>query len=121
MIRFGLMGSVALTLSCGGASSPIPPLIGEPVTANDRIAWDQQAADAGELAALNYAFYVDDVRSVAVGVSCGDGAVAGVFLCTSSLPEMTVGGHTVQVAAFITDGGVVRESARSASLRVFKQ
>lgn len=115
------MGSVALTWSCSGSSEPIPPVVGQPVTATDRIAWDQSAADANELALFHYAFYVDDVRSEAVGVSCGTGDATGMFLCTSGVPEMTIGGHTIQVAAFVNDGGTVRESARSVALRVFRQ
>ena len=115
------MGTVALTVSCGGASAPLPPAIGEPVTANDRLAWDQAAVDAAELATFGYAFYVDDVRSEAAGVSCGAGEAVSIFVCTSSLPEMTIGGHTVQVAAFVIDAGTLRESSRSAPLRVFRQ
>jgi hypothetical protein len=114
---------LALSLSaCGAAGSKTPPLgVGQIVTDNDRLGWDQAAANAGELAALQYAFYVDDVRTAAAGVSCGAGDMPDVFLCTSNLPPMSNGSHTVQVAAFVMDAGVLRESSRSAALQVLKQ
>jgi hypothetical protein len=34
---------------------------------------------------------------------------------------MSVGVHTLEVAAFVLDGGALRESTRSASLRVLKR
>jgi glucose/arabinose dehydrogenase len=40
-----------------------------------------------------------------------------VFACTAPLPALTPGAHTLELAAFITDGSVL-ESPRSAGLRV---
>ena len=107
-------------VSCGG-STPTSPGSGETITGNERFGWEQPAADAGELATFRYALYVDDARSEAAEVSCDAAASGGRFPCTSRLPAMAAGTHTLQVAAFVVDGGVVRESARSASVRVSKR
>lgn len=92
-----------------------------PVTAGDRFAWDQHATDAAELATFRYAFYVDDLRSEAVGVSCSAGEMPDAFVCSSGLPDMSTGSHTIQMTAFVVSDGTVLESPRSAALRVFKQ
>src|SRR5262249_9679570 len=97
------------------------PRDGDAITGAERLGWDQAAADAGELASFRYALYVDDVRSEAAGVSCAPAQTAGRFACTSRLPSMPSGVHDVQVAAFVLDEGVIRESARSASVRVVKR
>jgi hypothetical protein len=34
---------------------------------------------------------------------------------------MPAGAHTLQIAAFVIDGGIIRESARSAAVRVMKR
>jgi hypothetical protein len=34
---------------------------------------------------------------------------------------MAAGSHTLQIAAFLLDGGIVRESSRSAAVRVVRQ
>ena len=106
--------------TCGGSPSP-PPSGAETITGTERFGWDQPAADAGELASFRYAFYVDDARLEAADVSCAPGPSSGRFACTSDLPTMSSGVHTLQVAAFVIDGGAIRESARSASVRVIKR
>ena len=106
--------------ACGG-SPPTSPGNGETITGNERFGWDQPAADAGELATFRYALYVNDARSEAADVSCDAAASGGRFPCTSRLPSLAAGTHTLQVAAFVIDGGVVRESARSAGVRVTAQ
>src|SRR6266511_8795 len=98
--------------ACGG-STPAPSGT-ETITGVERFGWDQPAADAGELASFRYALYVDDARSEAADVSCAPGQASGRFACTSSLPAISNGTHTLQIAAFVIDGGAVRESARSA-------
>jgi len=106
--------------SCGGGS-PTTPGGGETISGNERFGWDQPAADAGELATFRYALYLDDVRGEAADVACDAAPSGGRFPCTSRLPSMGAGTHTLQVAAFVIDGGVVRESARSAGVRVNKR
>ena len=109
-----------LAAACGGGS-PTTPSEGETITGSERFGWDQPAADAGELATFRYALYVDGARTEAADVSCTTGAASGRFVCTSQLPAMTGGAHTMQVASFVIDSGVVRESPRSASVRVVKR
>jgi len=106
--------------SCGGAA-PTSPNNGETITGSERFGWDQPAADAGELATFRYAMYLDDVRSEAADAACDAAPSGGRFSCTSRLPPMAAGMHTLQVAAFVIDGGVVRESARSAGVRVTRR
>jgi hypothetical protein len=112
--------ATVLTAACGG-SSPPAPTEGDVVTGSERFGWDQPAADAGELASFRYAMYVDDARSEAANVSCETASSGGRFVCTSSIPSMSAGAHSVQVAAFILDAGVVLESSRSAAVRVVKR
>jgi hypothetical protein len=108
-----------LLAGCGG-SSPMSDGT-EIVTGTERFGWDQPAADAGELASFAYALYVDDARSEAADVSCAAGQAAGRFACSSRLPNLAAGLHTLQVAAFVLDGGVTRESTRSTAVRVMKR
>jgi glucose/arabinose dehydrogenase len=53
-------------------------------------------------------------------VSCGTTATDAGFDCAALLPGLTVGSHTIELAAFVDDGGVL-ESARSSPLRVALQ
>jgi hypothetical protein len=101
---------------CGGSRSVADAT--ETITGGERFGWDQPAADAGELAAFRYAVYVDDARSEAADVACTPAPSSGRFPCTSALPAMPSGAHTLQIAAFVIDGGIIRESARSAAVRV---
>lgn len=65
--------------------------------------------------------YVDNNRTEAADVSCGATPASGRFACTCQLPQMPAGSHTLQLAAFVTDAGTLRESARSEAVRVIKQ
>jgi hypothetical protein len=106
-------------IACGG--SPSAPGGDETITGGERFGWDQSAADAGELSTFRYALYVDDARSEASGVSCAPGQTSGPFACTASLPALSSGAHTLQIAAFVIDAGLILESGRSASVRVVKR
>ena len=112
--------AVVLAAACGGRP-PTTPSDGEVITGSERFGWDQPAADAGELATFRYALYVDNARNEAADVSCAPGPSTGRFACTSLLPAMSGGAHTLDVAAFVVDGGVTRESTRSTSVRVVKR
>lgn len=105
--------------ACGGS----PPVADgtETITGVERFGWDQSAADAGELASFRYALYVDGARGEASEVSCTAGQSSGRFACTARLPALSAGVHTLQVAAFVIDGGVARESERSTAVRVLKR
>jgi hypothetical protein len=106
--------------ACGGGS-PSSPNGTETVTGVERLGWDQPAADAGELASFRYALYVDQARGEAADVTCAAGQSSAGFSCTARLPAMSNGVHTLQVAAFVLDGAVTRESSRSAAVRVTKR
>ena len=114
-----LIGALVVT-ACGGRS-PSAPGGGEAISGSERFGWDQPAADAAELATFRYAIYVDEVRSEATGVSCASAVVNGRFPCSSSLPSMSSGTHTLSVASFVIDAGVTRESSRSAAISVVKR
>src|SRR4029078_1608308 len=64
-----------------------------------------------------YAISIDATRSALAGASCGTIATAAGFDCSAPLPSLTAGSHTIEIAAFAVDGGVL-ESAKSAPLRV---
>jgi aldose sugar dehydrogenase len=113
---------VTSAVACSGGGSPAPPVVTAPATSvtingSERIGWDQPAADAVELATINYAIYVDGTRSDASGVTCASSATSVGFACTARLPLMSPGSHTLQISSFVNDGGVL-ESARSAGLQV---
>ena len=89
------------------------------VSGGERLGWSQQAANPSELSTFQYAIYIDGNRSVLSGASCGATAGSAGFDCSAPLPTLAPGSHTIELAAFITDGGVL-ESARSSLLRVIK-
>jgi glucose/arabinose dehydrogenase len=127
MKRQGLayFASVMLTVgvaACGG--SPPPPSTGDPgnsggdrVNGNERLGWTQTAADANELATIRYAAYVDNNRSELTDVSCGSFGGNGSS-CSSRLPAMSAGSHSIELVSFFVDNGTVVESSRSGALRV---
>lgn len=94
-----------------------PPSGSETISGTERVGWDQPASNAGELATIRYAIYVDGVRAELGGVACGDTATTAGFSCTAPLPRMTAGSHTIELAAYVQDGSTL-ESTRSAALRV---
>ena len=109
------------TASCGGGSTPPPsgsdPAgTGERISGSERIGWSQGAADSAEFATFRYAAYVDGNRVELAGVSCG-GSV-GAFTCSSQLPTMSSGAHSIELVSFVNDNGTLIESPKSATLRV---
>jgi hypothetical protein len=115
----GVFLLAAILGACGGSASPPASAgDGQVLTGTERFGWDQQASDRSELASFKYAMYVDGTRTEAVDVTCENSRSAAGFPCTCRLPSMTPGPHTLQVAAFINDAGTVRESSRSAPVRV---
>jgi glucose/arabinose dehydrogenase len=117
-----IFGCVAIA-ACDDPSPPQTPSPspspdgGERITGNERLGWDQQAADSAELASYRYAIYVDGLRSELADVSCASTSGPGGFACSARLPMMSAGSHTLDLAAFTVDGGVL-ESVRSAALHV---
>jgi hypothetical protein len=109
---------VLLALAACGGHSATPPVDTQVLTGRERFAWDQPADNRSELSNFHYAVYVDGTRTAAVDVVCGTTRSSAGFPCTCKLPQMSSGPHTLQVAAFITDAGAVKESTRSAAVRV---
>ncbi len=109
--------------SCGGSSSP-PSTggtggSGERITGNERLGWNQPAADSTELSAFGYAVYIDGSSRVELtDVSCSASGGGGPFPCSSRLPSLSSGSHTLELISFVMDGSSVIESGRSAPLRV---
>jgi glucose/arabinose dehydrogenase len=97
----------------GGGSNGSPD--GGVVNGTSRISWDQQAADATELAALHFVIYIDGTRTELTGASCSTPAGSAGFPCESLLPTMSTGQHTIQLASYIVAGSIL-ESPKSASL-----
>jgi hypothetical protein len=117
--RVGMFVLAAIVGACGGSASPPASTgDGQVLTGTERFGWDQPANDRSELASFKYAMYVDGTRTEAVDVTCENTRSAAGFACTCRLPSMTPGQHTLQVAAFVNDAGTVRESSRSAPVRV---
>ena len=84
----------------------------------DRLGWTQQAVDAAEVASFQFALYVDGNRTTLGGVNCTAAASGSGFDCSGTLPAMSAGTHTLELASFVVDGSTVLESGRSAALRV---
>jgi hypothetical protein len=118
---FAILIVATVCIACRG-NPPEPPVVTPPsgsetIHGSERIGWDQRAGDPIELAAIRYAVYVDGARSELTGVNCATTATATGYACTARLPPMSAGNHSVEIASFIQDGGIL-ESARSAALRV---
>lgn len=101
-------------------SPPQPPIMQPPagietINGTERLGWEQRAADAAELAQINYVLYIDGVRTPLPGTTCEPSGSA--FACATRLPAMTPGAHALQLASF-TDAGGVLESGRSGTLNV---
>jgi glucose/arabinose dehydrogenase len=121
---------VALLVSgCGGESaSPAAPSSGGSsssssssgptnVTGTAKIGWDQVADSFSTLSGYQYLGYVDSAPQVLANASCGTTATNGTFPCTASLPAMSVGLHSLQLAAQET-GGAQRTSPLSAAIQL---
>jgi hypothetical protein len=113
---------LTLMIACDRRSPPAPPVVDNPgvvetINGTERVGWDQKASDTVELAAIGYAIYLDGVRLDLAGVACATTPTAAGFACTARMPAMSAGSHTLELASFVNDGGVL-ESARSAALRV---
>jgi hypothetical protein len=109
--------AAALLAACGAPPAPASG-DGQVLTGSERFGWDQPATDRSELASFRYAMYVDGTRTEVADVTCSSNASASGFACTCRLPALSSGAHTLQVAAFVLDGATVRESSRSAPVRV---
>lgn len=94
-----------------GGGSPVQ------ITGNERIGWDQAAADTHELSGFHYRLWVDGVSSELPDARCETTAGSAGFPCTGALPRMSAGVHSLELSAYV-DGSPPLESARSGALRV---
>lgn len=88
------------------------------VSPGDRLGWTQQAVDATEIASFQFALYVDGTRNTLAGIRCTPAAGGAGFDCSGTLPTLSTGTHTLELASFVVDGSTTIESPRSAPLRV---
>ena len=121
--RWVLWVGVAVVLAAGGCNDNSNSNNGGgdggvvQINGSERLGWDQPAADLTELSTFRYHIWVDGASNDASGVSCASSAGADGFACTSALPHMAGGTHTLELSAYI-DGYPDIESAHSAGLRV---
>ena len=108
-------------LGAWDSSTPAPPSVQsgevETISGPARLVWTQRAAGSAEIASIGYALYIDDNRTELSNTGCARIPGSGEFYCTAALPALAPGAHTLELAAFVADGSV-RESPRSAALRV---
>ena len=89
--------------ACDSGPSEPPP---GSITGRERLGWDQQAPHADELREYSWALYVDGAAVVLTAATCGaltgDGPSAA---CSSPLPPLQPGQHTLELATRINAGG----------------
>jgi glucose/arabinose dehydrogenase len=104
--------------ACGSSTPPSnsdPSGSGERISGRERLGWTQSAADATELASFRFAAYVDNAR---VDLSATCGGSSGAFSCSSPMPPMNAGTHSIELVSAVVENGATIESGRSAPLRV---
>jgi len=113
-VRGALAAAVLLMLAtaCGGSPEPSPDPGVITVRGTERLAWSQ----VGEVAALRFRAYVDD-SPVDLDTATCDGSTPEAA-CTSPLPPLTNGIHTIALTAVSTISGI--ESDRSVPITVQK-
>ena len=98
--------------SCGGETPPPstsdPAGGGERISGTERLGWSQSASNTSELAAFRYAAYVDGNRTELGDVSCG--GASAPFACSSRMPQMAAGSHSLELVTFVVENGTVVES-----------
>jgi glucose/arabinose dehydrogenase len=88
------------------------------VTRAEYVEWDQMAAGADEVARLHFVARIDGVR-VSLIVSCDTTPTPAGFRCSSPLPPLMPGRHTLDLTAVALDGDVAVESGIS-HLEIFR-
>jgi len=124
MLRlFAAVLVTCMSIAACDKNEPETPDPGDPgaevrVSPGDRLGWTQQAPDLATAETYQFALYLDGARLTLAGVSCTRAASGAAFDCSAQLPALSPGTHTLELASFVTDGGTIAESARSAPLRV---
>lgn len=121
MVRGRVLVALLACVAIAGCKEKPPPADQpsgpNPITGNERLGWDQQAANGVELATYRYAIYVDGARSEVADASCSATPGPAGFACSGRFPRMTPGAHTLELATFLFDNPAL-ESARSAPFSV---
>jgi len=123
---WAVLCTCALLAGCGDKSpqAPPPPDTGgvpsgtEKITGTERVGWDQQAGSSEELSTFRYLIYVDANPTDAQDVSCTATPGPSGYSCSSRLPPMSAGQHSLSLSSYITSSGNRLESERSTSLLV---
>jgi glucose/arabinose dehydrogenase len=124
MIRMGYLASLVCLLAvsaCGGGGNPPGNPdpgggSGDRITGNERLGWSQAAPSVGELNRMQFVAYVDGNRVPLTGAVCTGSETP--FQCSSRMPPMSAGAHTIELASYVVEGGNQLESDRSAPLNV---
>jgi hypothetical protein len=100
-----------LAASCGRGEPPPQAPVTTPsstpitVTGSERIAWDQAASSASQLAHWRYIGVLDDVPIDLADATCATTrGEHGTFVCSARLPKMSPGLHRLQLVAAEIDG-----------------
>jgi aldose sugar dehydrogenase len=81
----------------GRASAQQPELT--PVSGTERLAWDQDAGSPADLRQLEHVVYLDGAPAKVDGLRCDATPLPHRFVCSSALPAMAPGDHTIVVGA----------------------
>jgi hypothetical protein len=107
--------------ACRGDRPPQSPSIAPSttpvrVTGREKIAWDQVANDAKELARYRYIAYIDDVPVDLAGAACSTTTTNMTFPCSATLPKLSPGSHRLQLAVEKETDGERQRSLKSGAL-----
>jgi hypothetical protein len=86
------------------------------VTGREKIAWDQVANDAKELARYRYIMYIDDVPVDLASAACSTTTTNMTFPCSAALPKLSPGSHRLQLAVEKETDGERQRSLKSGAL-----
>ena len=95
----------------GGGQTPGQVVV---LRGGERMAWDQVAPSVQVARSYTYRLFIDGVQSAMTSVRCDDVRTSAGYECSGLLPAMSVGQHSLEVAA-ITGA---TQSASSAPLLV---
>ncbi len=111
MRRAAIAAAAVVAAGCGSGPPSSPPAGGATIVhGTERLAWSQ----AGHVSGLRFRAYVDDTP-VPLDAAVCDGAPEAV--CSSPLPSMSDGPHTIALATMLGSGP---ESERSETIEVEK-
>jgi glucose/arabinose dehydrogenase len=111
---------VLLLAGCGG-TRPTPPTAGSDeviVTGGERLGWDQSGSRLPGAVGYSYVAYVDGVRELLQQVRCASEPTPVGYACTASMPTLSLGRHTIELATVGAVNGHPVESPRSAPVIV---